>query len=123
MPPLKCPNPTCNFLFDPSRVPAGATLQCPRCLTRFSLGQSAPPPEFARVPAELPQYDSKGRGLASYVLPVLAGMVVVGGIVAAALLLGGKAKPAAAGVIKSDSLNFSFTPPGPPWQPDEETKT
>ena len=44
---LKCPNPSCPYLFDPSRVPAGVVLACPRCTTRFTLGnhqaQSAAP--------------------------------------------------------------------------------
>ncbi len=37
---LKCPNPSCPYLFDPSTVPAGAVLACPRCGMRFTL--SAP---------------------------------------------------------------------------------
>lgn len=41
---LKCPNPSCPFLFDPTQVPAGAILTCPRCGMRFTLGPSAPPP-------------------------------------------------------------------------------
>ncbi|CAN5208824.1 hypothetical protein BH11PLA2_BH11PLA2_01930 [soil metagenome] len=35
---LKCPNPSCPFLFDPTQVPAGAILTCPRCTMRFTLG-------------------------------------------------------------------------------------
>lgn len=35
---LKCPNPSCPYLFDPSRVPAGVILTCPRCAMRFTLG-------------------------------------------------------------------------------------
>jgi len=42
MPPMKCPNGACPFLFDPSQVPAGATLQCPRCQFRFQLAESSP---------------------------------------------------------------------------------
>ena len=38
---LKCPNPTCSFLFDPTKVPAGALLSCPQCAMRFKLA-SAP---------------------------------------------------------------------------------
>lgn len=46
MTPLKCPNPSCPFLFDPSQVPPGAVLACPRCGLRFTLGpnQQAPSP-------------------------------------------------------------------------------
>ena len=39
---LKCPNPSCPYLFDPSKVPAGAVLTCPRCGMRFTLGTPAP---------------------------------------------------------------------------------
>lgn len=35
---LKCPNPSCPYLFDPSTVPAGVVLACPRCTMRFVLG-------------------------------------------------------------------------------------
>ena len=40
--PLKCPNPACTFLFDPSTVPPGAVIACPRCALRFTLGPAAP---------------------------------------------------------------------------------
>jgi hypothetical protein len=45
MTPLKCPNPSCPFLFDPSQVPPGAVLACPHCGLRFTLApnQQAPP--------------------------------------------------------------------------------
>ena len=39
---LKCPNSSCPYLFDPSRVPEGVVLTCPRCGMRFTLGQPAP---------------------------------------------------------------------------------
>lgn len=56
---LKCPNPPCKYLFDPSRVPAGALLACPQCGMRFTLGPppgqgSAPPPAPAGVPPPPP---------------------------------------------------------------------
>ena len=35
---LKCPNPSCPYLFDPTGVPAGVVLTCPRCGMRFTLG-------------------------------------------------------------------------------------
>jgi hypothetical protein len=46
---LKCPNPACPYLFDPSGVPPGVVLTCPRCGMRFTLG--APPPAGASPPA------------------------------------------------------------------------
>lgn len=47
---LKCPNPSCPFLFDPTQVPAGAVLTCPRCGMRFTLGPAAAPPPQAPSP-------------------------------------------------------------------------
>ncbi|MCE9562305.1 MAG: hypothetical protein K8U57_09645 [Planctomycetes bacterium] len=46
---LKCPNPSCPYLFDPSTVPPGVVLACPRCGMRFTLGApaaAAPPPAY-----------------------------------------------------------------------------
>ncbi len=40
--PLKCPNPVCPFLFDPSQVPPGAVIACPLCGLRFNLRPVAP---------------------------------------------------------------------------------
>jgi hypothetical protein len=48
---LKCPNPNCSFLFDPTQVPQGAILSCPQCAMRFTLGPPASPP--ASVPSGL----------------------------------------------------------------------
>ena len=55
--PLKCPNPVCPFLFDPSQVPPGAVIACPRCGLRFNLGPVpptypayAPPPGYGPGP-------------------------------------------------------------------------
>jgi len=44
---LKCPNPACPYLFDPTTVPPGVVLACPRCGMRFTLGTpaAAPPPQ------------------------------------------------------------------------------
>lgn len=44
MTPAKCPNPACPFLFDPSQVPPGAVIACPRCGMQFTLGPTPPPP-------------------------------------------------------------------------------
>ncbi len=38
---LKCPNPSCSYVFDASAIPAGAILICPRCTMRFTLGPLA----------------------------------------------------------------------------------
>lgn len=49
---LKCPNPSCPFLFDPTQVPPGAMLTCPRCGMRFTLGPTpgGPPPGAYQQP-------------------------------------------------------------------------
>jgi hypothetical protein len=46
---LKCPNPSCPYVFDPSQVPTGVVLSCPRCGMQFTLGApaAAPPPQPA----------------------------------------------------------------------------
>lgn len=46
---LKCPNPSCPYLFDPSTVPPGVVLACPRCGMRFTLGS---PAAAAQQPAQ-----------------------------------------------------------------------
>jgi hypothetical protein len=54
---LKCPNPSCPYLFDPSTVPPGVVLACPRCGMRFTLGTpGAPPPGATGDPATTPGY-------------------------------------------------------------------
>src|SRR5262249_2818511 len=56
---LKCPNSTCPYLFDPTGVPTGAVLNCPRCGMRFTLGPPAPaPPPAATTP---PGYAAQPR--------------------------------------------------------------
>lgn len=49
MTPLKCPNPSCPFQFDPSQVPPGAVLACPQCGLRFKIG-ATPPAEVSPPP-------------------------------------------------------------------------
>ncbi|HEY1189298.1 MAG TPA: hypothetical protein VGE74_16720 [Gemmata sp.] len=55
---LKCPNPSCPYTFDPSQVPAGVVLSCPRCAMQFTLGPPAPPPP---PPPERPRARPRGR--------------------------------------------------------------
>ena len=55
---LKCPNPNCPYLFDPTRVPAGVVLSCPRCGMQFTLAappQPTPPAGFG-PPSGFPGY-------------------------------------------------------------------
>lgn len=53
---LKCPNPSCPYVFDPSQVPVGVVLSCPRCGMQFTLGppaaaNTAPPPNHPSGPS------------------------------------------------------------------------
>jgi hypothetical protein len=48
---LKCPNPSCPFQFDAATVPPGATVACPQCQSRFTLGPAVP---VAAAPAAAP---------------------------------------------------------------------
>ena len=68
MTPAKCPNPSCPFLFDPSQVPPGAVIACPRCGLRFTLapppppspplfGSAAPPADDLELSEEQPNLD------------------------------------------------------------------
>lgn len=47
---LKCPNPSCPYVFDPSQVPVGVVLSCPRCAMQFTLGPPAPAAPPSNVP-------------------------------------------------------------------------
>ncbi len=90
---LKCPNPSCPFLFDPTQVPPGAVLTCPRCTMRFTLGTTgaaAPQNEFATAamrsktsedaePAEKPSLLTSRKTL---VMGIAAGMAVIFAILA-----------------------------------------
>ena len=65
---LKCPNPSCSYLFDPATVPSGVVLACPRCAMRFTLGNSAPHPnsnQSAPYPGYLPVSQTPGASLAT----------------------------------------------------------
>src|SRR5581483_6295373 len=63
---LKCPNPSCPYLFDPTSVPPGVVLACPRCGMRFTLGPPAPaaPPPASVPPGAAPTATFPGAVLA-----------------------------------------------------------
>ncbi len=145
MPALKCPNPSCSFLFDPTRVPAGAVLTCPQCRMRFTLGLSpaAPPPaaDAGMVFEDAPptRIDSPGRAAAAPprrrseggfpVLLTLAGVLLLFGVIAA-LLVG--AMIAKRGLTHGEGggpaellvpdKNFAYRLPDPPWVKDPATQ-
>lgn len=66
---LKCPNPSCPFLFDPTQVPPGAVLTCPRCGMRFTLGpttfQPPAPPIADAIPDAQPVFDEPAAPVAA----------------------------------------------------------
>ncbi|HET6576401.1 MAG TPA: hypothetical protein VFG68_22570 [Fimbriiglobus sp.] len=144
MPALKCPNPSCPFLFDPTQVPAGAVLTCPRCAMRFTLGPSPagqpPPPQdhppiarLAGLPVEaepdLPVRRRRGEGFP--ILMTIGGVMLLFGVIGAALYVAMLAKrtitqvetgpPPSREVVVADK-NFAYTFPGPPWEQDQETR-
>ena len=57
---LKCPNPSCPYLFDPSRVPAGVVLTCPRCGMKFTLGTPTAPTQIAAPASASPTRTGSG---------------------------------------------------------------
>jgi len=144
---LKCPNPSCPYLFDPTQVPPGAVLTCPRCGMRFTLG---PPPPVAPpaplpdglertgvVPAPPPDPDAKpaprpsDRPLQSATLGSGNTFLLV--VVGAALMIGVglmvyfRLNPIRTGGVTASpgemrERNLTFDPPGPPWVQDDDTR-
>lgn len=149
---LKCPNPSCPYLFDPSRVPAGAVLTCPRCGMRFTLGppvpaapaasppqaqfDSPPPPPtgFEGIDPNAPDPDGQPirRSLSaageagSYQTGIIAFMcfVLIAGA-AVAVYFKVTSQPE---VVKGENgqqlraHNLSFEAPGEPWVIDDDTR-
>jgi hypothetical protein len=130
---LKCPSPSCPFLFDPSRAPVGVVLTCPRCGMRFTLAAPAAtatapadpgfttptaPPPAEPEPGAPP--DPTGRRqtiiLATIVAVLLSGAAL-------AIYFKVTADPRATrGGTELRELNLAFDPPGPPWVVDNEMR-
>lgn len=147
MPALKCPNPSCPFLFDPTQVPAGAVLTCPQCTMRFTLGPSPgvqPPPTPAHPPiasratppaADAPAEPSgpphRRRTEGGFpILLTVGGVLLLFGLIGTALYVAMLAKrvntdsesgPTSREVVVADK-NFAYKFPGPPWVQDQETR-
>lgn len=132
MPALKCPNPSCPFLFDPTVVPPGAVLTCPRCGMRFTLGPTAgtpdpaPSPEpVAPAPAEPTRKRRGGFGGTVFALIGVALVVVVG---VAAVVLAVVLRPRLTGdggsadESRVAEKNFAYRMPGEPWVRDSDTQ-
>lgn len=139
---LKCPNPSCPFQFDASRVPPGAVIACPQCRFQFTLSPTATPPPAA-APANT--YETTGtsprrrkvidrsgpKGATSNTSLLLALMAVgtvalVGGAVAGLGYLLGWFKPATptvtAGGLQFDEYAVGFPKPPDGWNRDETTR-
>ncbi len=120
---LKCPSPSCTFLFDPTRVPAGAVLTCPRCALRFTL---APPPDASPPdpPRTAPPPKQRWSNRSS-VLAIGGGLVVLAAVVgvAAALLVKRPPTPGptASGQLAVADKNFAYTIPAG-WDRDPATQ-
>lgn len=142
---LKCPNPSCPYLFDPTQVPPGAVLTCPRCGMRFTLGPpppAAPPPTALEPtgptpPPPTPGADGKpaprppGRPLPSAAMSGGNTLLLV--VVGVALMIGvglmvyfrlnpirGDRGPVSPGEMRE--RNLTFDPPGLPWVQDDDTR-
>jgi len=143
---LKCPNPSCPYLFDPSRVPAGVVLTCPRCGMRFTLGSPAeanaapaPPategPSFDGMPALEPEPGEREPVRRSFSAAGPAGplQTVIIAFICFAMLAGVVTmiyfrfleKPSPIGRGNDAKLrehNLSFEPPASPWVVDDDTR-
>lgn len=127
---LKCPNPTCSFLFDPTKVPAGALLACPQCTMRFKLasapatGPSGQPSAFTDVGRnERPSYSHstwKSR------LPIIGIVVLV--TFGLFVFLFATTKIFRTDPLKNDEQLFAdhsvaIQPPVDPWVRDRDSET
>jgi hypothetical protein len=146
---LKCPNPACPFLFDPSRVPVGVVLTCPRCGMRFTLGNPAPastPPELIfdgaasttrRAPASAGQApavatdpapepegppDRAGRRQTIVLATVVAVLIAGAALAIYFKVTGDPSSTRGGGNAELRELNLSFDPPAAPWSLDDEMR-
>ena len=128
---LKCPNPSCPYLFDPTGVPSGVVLTCPRCGMRFTLGPpdpataAAPPPPPrapasppAPGPAVTPNYVAPG-GVPTWFWVVMTVALLAGaGLVVYFSKFHEADKAEAEAGTKLPDYNLVFDPPPAPWVRD-----
>ena len=144
--PLKCPNPSCPFLFDPSQVPPGALLSCPRCRHQFTLNLNDPNQQTEGMEAAIadestslehgidferssePQQNrprKRGSGFGGAIV-VIVGVVLVFGMFAAVALYAFSKREkfvepvqtASSEVVVKD-LNFAYDMPTETWSRDD----
>jgi hypothetical protein len=125
---LKCPNPRCSFLFDPSKVPAGALLSCPQCAMRFKLalasGLNDQLPAFADVSPDVrPAYSqpklTSPLPIIGFVILVFIGLTVF--IYAAARMF--RNAPSANNEQLFSDHWAAIRPPDEPWVRDRDSET
>lgn len=93
MPALKCPNPSCPYLFDPAQVPAGALLACPRCGQRFKLSPaSSSATEFVTPDQPEPAPKRRARSSLGGTLMAIGGSLLLLGILGVVIVAAGLAK-------------------------------
>lgn len=122
---LKCPNPSCPFLFDPTQVPPGAMLTCPRCMMKFTLGDSTPAtPSTQTAEPEQEQETATSSFLQSkamIVVGIAAIMTIAGALIAVFVI----DKPTRALVQSSDKqfreVNFAIKVPDG-WEVDDDAR-
>lgn len=139
---LKCPNPSCPFQFDASRVPPGAVIACPQCRLTFTLSPTAATPPAASTADPLDSTDisprrrklidrSGPKGATSNTSLLLTLMAVgtvalVGGAVAGLGFLFGWFKPTppvlSAGGLTFGEYAIGFPKPPDGWNRDETTR-
>ncbi|MFO0800774.1 MAG: hypothetical protein U0804_25185 [Gemmataceae bacterium] len=142
---LKCPNPSCPYLFDPTQVPPGALLTCPRCGMRFTLGPPPPgayppaypppqpPPSAPPQPEPAPQPATRPAARAVPSSPVSTGNTLLLVVVGVAMLMGValmvyfrinplRTGGATASPGEMRERNLTFDPPGAPWVQDDDVR-
>jgi hypothetical protein len=118
---LKCPNPPCPFLFDPTQVPAGAVLTCPRCGMRFALGGTAAAQASAPPVGNAPPSRARDAGGSPWLVTLGVCAVIAAAVTAGFLLLGKSTAPqSSSNVTAFKDYNFSWEPPAGGWERDTD---
>ena len=127
---LKCLNPSCPYLFDPSQVPLGVVLTCPRCGMRFTLGvptanekasAHAGPVTPPTTEPEGPP-DRSGRRQ-TFVLTGIVAVLLAGAALAIYFKVTSDPRSGGGrGGVELRDLNLAFDPPGAPWSLDDEMR-
>ncbi|MCS6864099.1 MAG: hypothetical protein RMJ56_09955 [Gemmataceae bacterium] len=141
-PMLKCPNPSCPYIFDPTQVPAGVILCCPRCAMQFQLAPTppaaAPSPAAATAPASPPVAPSASppapgwdegfppRGANRFqaiILAIIAIVLMSGSALAVIFMITRRSEPTAQSTLtRLPDINMVLHEVPAGWQRDEELR-